>query len=41
MVTGLTFLEINGLTLHAVPGEIENFAVKIAVDTLDMPEVSE
>lgn len=40
MLTGLTFLEINGLSFHAVPGEIENFAVKIAVDKLDVPPIS-
>ena len=40
LLTGLTFLEINGLSFHAVSGEIENFAVELAVDKLDVPQIS-
>lgn len=40
MLTGLTFLEINDLLFHAMPGEIENYAVKIAVDKHDVPQIS-
>lgn len=36
MLAGLTFLEINGVRFAAKPGEIENFAVKVAVDKLDI-----
>ena len=39
MLAGLTVLEINGTRLAAQPGEIENFAVKIATDKLDVPAI--
>ena len=39
MLTGLTLLEINGLKFSAKLGEIEDFAVKIAVEHLDIPEI--
>jgi death on curing protein len=37
MLAGLTLLKINGLTLRARTGELEDFAVKIAIDKLDVP----
>lgn len=39
-LAGLTFLKINDLTFAAQAGEIENFAVKIATDHLDIPEIA-
>ena len=39
LLAGLTFLKINGLTFTAKPGEIEDFAVKIATDHLDVPAI--
>lgn len=40
MLAGLTLLEINGLHFIARIGEIEDFAVKIATDRLDVPAVA-
>jgi death-on-curing protein len=40
MLTGLTLLKLNGLAFAAKTGEIENFAVKIAVDHIDIPQIS-
>jgi death on curing protein len=40
MLTGLTLLEINDLRFRAQPGEIENFAVLIATDKLDVPAIA-
>ncbi|HEX9153706.1 MAG TPA: type II toxin-antitoxin system death-on-curing family toxin, partial [Candidatus Saccharimonadales bacterium] len=34
MLAGLTLLEINGIRFGADPGEIEDFAVRIATDKL-------
>jgi death-on-curing protein len=39
MLTGLTLLKINGLKFVAKPGEMENFAVKVATDKLDVPSI--
>lgn len=39
MIVGLTLLEINGIRFAAKPGEIENFAVKVATDKLDVPAI--
>lgn len=39
MLAGLTFLEINGVHFAAEPGEIEDFAVKIATGKLDVPSI--
>jgi death-on-curing protein len=39
MLAGLTLLEINGIHFTAKPGEIEDFAVKVAVDKLDVPAI--
>lgn len=40
MLTGITFLEINGLSFVVKTGEIEDFAVNIATDRLDIPIIS-
>ena len=40
MLVGITFLEINGLSFVAKPGEIEDFAVNIATKHLDIPIIS-
>jgi len=40
MLTGLTLLEVNDLRFSAQSGEIENFAVLIATDTLDVPAIT-
>ena len=40
MLTGITFLEINSLSFVAKPGEIEDFAVNIATEHLDIPLIS-
>ncbi len=40
MLTGLTLLEINDLRFSAQSGEIENFAVLIATDKLDVPAIT-
>jgi death-on-curing protein len=41
MLAGLTLLEINGHGLSAKVGEIEDFAVKVAVDKLDVPAIAQ
>jgi death-on-curing protein len=40
MLTGLTMLDINGINFSAKKGEIEEFAVKISVDHMDVPEIA-
>lgn len=40
MLAGLTLLRINSLDFTASPGEIEDFAVNIAVARLDVPAVA-
>lgn len=40
MLIGITFLEINGSSFVAKPGEIEDFAVSIATRHLDIPIIS-
>ena len=40
MLAGITFLEINGLNFIAKTGEIEDFAVNISTDRLDVPIIS-
>ena len=40
MLTGLTLLEINKLKFKFITREIEDFAVKIAVDHLDVIQIS-
>ena len=40
MLTGLTFLHINGIIFAAKPGELEDFAVQVATDHLDVPAIA-
>lgn len=40
MLTGLTFLSVNGLVFRAKKGELEDFAVRVAVEHLDVPAVA-
>jgi len=40
MLTGLTLLELNGKNFSAKPGEIEDFAVEIANNHIDVPQIS-
>ena len=40
MLAGLTLLEINGLQFAGQIGEIEDFAVEIATDKLDVPVIA-
>jgi death-on-curing protein len=39
MLACLTLLEINGIRFAAEPGELEDFAVKVANDMLDIPSI--
>ena len=41
MLAGLTFLEINNLKIKANQGDIEDFAVKVAVDKLDVKSIAD
>lgn len=41
MLAGLTLLKINEAQFEARSGEIEDFAVKIAVQKLDIPAITE
>lgn len=40
MLTGITFMELNGYSFIAQKGELEDFAVSIAVDHLDVPAIA-
>jgi death-on-curing protein len=40
MLTGLTLLDINGVSFSAKKREIEDLAVKIAIDHVDIPEIA-
>lgn len=40
MLAGLTFLKLQGVTSHISKGQLENFAVQIAVEQLDVKAVS-
>ena len=40
MLAGITLLQMNGLKFKAIPGEIEDFAVKIATEHIDVPAIS-
>ncbi len=40
MLVAITFLEVNGLLFTAAPGEIEDFAVQIATEHLDVPQIA-
>lgn len=41
MLAGLTLLEVNGLQFTAEPRELEDFAVRIATDHLDVGAIAE
>jgi death on curing protein len=41
MLAGLTLLRINELVFRARNGEIEDFAVSIAIDRLDVPVIAD
>lgn len=41
MLTGLTFLNLNGLFLSINKGEIEDYAVKVALNKLDVATISQ
>lgn len=41
MLVALTFLKINHVTFRFKAGELEDFAVKIATDHLDVPVIAE
>lgn len=41
MLAGLTLLEVNGLQFVAKKGEVEDFAVRIATDHLDVSAIAE
>ena len=40
MLSGLTLLKINKISFKAKPGEIEEFAAKIATEQLDIPAIA-
>lgn len=40
MLAGLTLLAVNDITFAANAGEIEDFAVSVATDRLDVPEIA-
>ena len=40
MLTGLVLLEINSQQFIAKPSEVEDFAVSIAIDKLDIPAIA-
>ena len=41
MLAGLTFLEINGYVFEVKPSELEDFAVRIAVEQLQVDDIAE
>ena len=41
ILAAITFIEINGLQFSANEGELEDFAVQIATDHLDVPAISQ
>lgn len=40
MLTGLTFLEVNGHTFMAKKGDLEDFAVRVAMNHLEVSAIS-
>lgn len=40
MLVAITFIEINGYTFTAASGEIEDFAVSVATDRLDVASIT-
>ncbi len=41
MLCAITFLEINSITFTAKQGELEDFAVKVATDHLEIKEIAQ
>lgn len=41
MLVGITLVELNGSVFHAKKGEIENFAVRVAVEHLSVEEIAD
>lgn len=41
MLTALTLLSVNGVSFRGPKGSIEDFAVKVAVDHLDVPAIAQ
>lgn len=41
ILAGITLMEINGFRFIAKTGELEDFAVKVAVDKLDVPAIAD
>ncbi len=39
-LVGLTFLRVNEAQFYAKPGELEDFAVRVAVERLDVPVIA-
>ncbi len=40
MLAGLTFLEVNGFQIKIKKGELEDFAVRVAVEHLDVEQIA-
>ena len=40
LLAGLAFLKINGIVLKLNPGDLENFAVKVAIEKLDVTAIA-
>ena len=40
ILAGLTFLKLNGIIFSFKPGELEDYAVKITIDHIDIPQIS-
>ena len=40
IIAGLTFLKLNNINFKFANGEIEDYAVKVAADHLDIPQIS-
>jgi death-on-curing protein len=40
MLSGLTFLHVNGITFTAKPGELEDFAVRVATEHLSVADIA-
>lgn len=40
ILVGLTFLKLNEIIYDFKPGELEDYAVKIATDHIDIPQIS-
>ncbi len=40
LLAGLAFLKINGIVLKLNPGDLENFAVKVVIEKLDVTAIA-